>query len=89
MKLVKDKPYREVVNMSINQTLSRTVLTAFTVFLVVFVLFLFGGTAINDFVFVMMLGVVIGTYSSVIVASPIIAVWHKKSGGVAGKPPIR
>jgi len=89
LKLVKDKPYKEIVNMSINQTLSRTVLTAFTVFLVVFVLFLFGGTAINDFVFVMMLGVVIGTYSSVIVASPIIAVWHKKSGGVAGKPPIR
>ncbi len=89
LKLVKDKPYKDIVNMSINQTLSRTVLTAFTVFLVVFILFLFGGTAINDFVFVMMLGVAIGTYSSVVVASPIIAVWHKKVGGVAGKPPIK
>jgi SecD/SecF fusion protein len=86
LKLVKDKPYKEIVNMSINQTLSRTVLTAFTVFIVVFILFLFGGTAINDFVFVMMLGVVIGTYSSVIVASPIIAVWHKKVRGIADRP---
>lgn len=86
LKLVKDKPYKEIVNMSINQTLSRTILTAFTVFIVVFILFLFGGTAINDFVFVMMLGVVIGTYSSVIVASPIIAVWHKKVRGIADRP---
>jgi SecD/SecF fusion protein len=86
LKLVKDKPYKEIVNMSINQTLSRTVLTAFTVFIVVFILFLFGGTAINDFVFVMMLGVAIGTYSSVVVASPIIAVWHKKVRGVADSP---
>ncbi|MHB9138571.1 MAG: protein translocase subunit SecD [Victivallaceae bacterium] len=86
LKLVKDKPYKEIVNMSINQTLSRTVLTAFTVFIVVFILFLFGGTAINDFVFVMMLGVVIGTYSSVVVASPIIAVWHKKVRGIADRP---
>ena len=89
LKLVKDKPYKEIVNMSINQTLSRTVLTAFTVFIVVFILFLFGGTAINDFVFVMMLGVVIGTYSSVIVASPIIAVWHKKVRGIADRPQIK
>jgi SecD/SecF fusion protein len=85
LRLIKDKSYKEIINLSINHTLSRTILTSFTVFLVVFILFLFGGIAINDFVLVMMLGVVIGTYSSVFIASPIIAVWHRKIGGVLGK----
>jgi SecD/SecF fusion protein len=85
LRLIKDQGYQDIINLSINHTLSRTILTSFTVFLVVFVLFLFGGIAINDFVLVMMLGVIIGTYSSVFIASPIIAVWHKKIGGVLGR----
>ncbi len=75
-----DMHYKEVINMSINNTLSRTVLTSLTTLMVLIILFFFGGIAINDFVLVMLLGVIIGTYSSIFVASPIVAYWHKKIG---------
>ena len=75
-----DMRYKEVINMSINNTLSRTILTSLTTLMVLIILFFFGGIAINDFVLVMLLGVVIGTYSSIFVASPIVAYWHKKIG---------
>ncbi len=76
----KNKSYSEIINLSINQTLSRTVLTSLTTLLVLLVLFFKGGVAINDFVFVMLIGVVVGTYSSIFVASPIVAIWHKRIG---------
>lgn len=66
----------EVINTSINQTLSRTILTSFTVFLVVLALYFFGGSVINDFAFVLLVGVVFGTYSSVFIASPLVLVWE-------------
>jgi preprotein translocase subunit SecF len=66
----------DVINYSINQTLSRTILTSFTVFLVVVALFVFGGSVINDFAFVLLIGVVIGTYSSVFIASPLVLLWE-------------
>ncbi len=75
-----DMHYKKVINMSINKTLSRTILTSLTTLLVLIILFFFGGIAINDFVLVMLLGVIIGTYSSIFVASPIVAYWHKKIG---------
>ena len=75
-----DMHYKAVINMSINNTLSRTVLTSLTTLMVLIILFFFGGIAINDFVLVMLLGVIIGTYSSIFVASPIVAYWHKKIG---------
>lgn len=75
-----DMRYKEVINMSINNTLSRTILTSLTTLMVLVILFFFGGIAINDFVLVMLLGVIIGTYSSIFVASPIVAYWHKKIG---------
>ena len=62
----------ENVNLSVNQTLSRTFITSVTTFIVVFVLWLFGGPEIQDFVWVMMLGVLLGTYSSVFLASPMV-----------------
>ena len=65
--------FGEYVDMSVNQTLSRTLITSVTTFIVVFILFIFGGVAINDFVFIMMLGVVLGTYSSVFLAAPTVA----------------
>ena len=80
VELYPNKSYREIVNMSVNETLNRTLLTSITTLLVVLVLFFFGGTAINDFVLVMMLGVIIGTYSSICISSPIVSVWHKKIG---------
>ena len=70
--------YTDVVNLSINQTLSRTLLTSMTVFFCVLSLYLFGGGAINDFALIMLAGVVVGTYSSVFIASAIIVSWHKR-----------
>ncbi len=78
--LVKNKSYKEIINLSINQTLSRTIITSFTVFLVTLIMYAMGGNSMRDFVFVMLVGVVAGTYSSIFVASPIIAVWHKRLG---------
>jgi preprotein translocase SecF subunit len=66
----------DVINTSINQTLSRTILTSLTVFLVVAVLYLFGGEVLRDFAFVLLVGVVTGTYSSVFVAAPVIVDWE-------------
>jgi SecD/SecF fusion protein len=64
---------------SVNQTLSRTVLTSLTTLIVVVVLFIWGGIAINDFVFIMLLGIIVGTYSSMCVAAPTV-VWLRSRG---------
>lgn len=63
------EPPEKVMNIAVNETISRTVITSFTVFLTVLALFLFGGEVIHDFSFTMLVGVVFGTYSSVYVAS--------------------
>ena len=63
---------REMVNLSTNQTLSRTLLTSFTSLLVIVVLYICGGEAIHGFAFALIVGVLTGTYSSVYVASPIL-----------------
>ncbi len=78
LKLLKGKPYAEIANISINQTLSRTLLTSLTTFLTTLVLFLFGGGAIQDFAFALCIGVVVGTYSSTFVATPVMLLWHKE-----------
>ncbi len=70
-RLVKD-PIAEVVNKSINEVLSRTIVTSLTVFLVSLALFFFGGEVIHDFALAMLLGVAVGTYSSVFIASPVV-----------------
>lgn len=62
----------DIINASINETLSRTILTSFTVFLVLLALFFLGGPVIHDFAFALLVGVVIGTYSSIFIASPIV-----------------
>ena len=69
----------QIVNDSINQTLSRTLLTSFTVFLVVLILYIFGGIGVRAFAFTMMIGVLTGTYSSIYIASPIL-VWMERLG---------
>ena len=63
---------RKMVNDSTNQTLSRTLLTSFTVFLVIIVLYIFGGTAMRGLAFALLVGVTTGTYSSIYVAAPIL-----------------
>ncbi len=62
----------KMVNDSVNQTLSRTILTVFTVFIVVFVLYVFGGDGLHSFAFAFLVGVFIGTYSSVYIAAPVL-----------------
>ncbi len=66
------KSLAEIINSSVNETLSRTILTSFTVFLVLLALFFLGGPVIHDFAFALLVGVVIGTYSSIFIASPIV-----------------
>ncbi len=70
------RPFEEVINKSINETLSRTVLTSTTTLIVVLALFILGGGVIHDFAFAMLIGVIVGTYSSVFVASPVLLIWE-------------
>lgn len=72
--------FREVVNEGINQTLSRTILTSLTVFLVLIPLFLFGGSVIHDFAFTLIVGVIVGTYSSIFIASAFVIYWRERKG---------
>ena len=72
LRLVRKKSTTEVVNQSLNEVLSRTVITSLTTFFAAFALYLFGGEVIHDFAFAIMLGITIGTYSSMFVASPIV-----------------
>ena len=78
LKLVKGKSYQEIANLSINQTLSRTVLTSFTTLLTVIMLLIFGGGAVYDFALALFIGIVVGTYSSIFVATPVVLMWHKE-----------
>jgi len=71
----------QLVNNSINEVLSRTIITSLTVVLVLVPLVIFGGDVLHDFSLALLMGVIVGTYSSVFVASPILVVWHVKSGG--------
>ncbi len=67
--------FPEIINRSVNETLSRTILTSGTTLLVVLALFLFGGGVIHNFAFAMLVGIIIGTYSSIFVASPLLIFW--------------
>lgn len=85
--------FSETINRSINQTLSRTIITSGLTWLVVLALFVFGGTALRPFAFVLTVGIVIGTYSSICVASPFLVLWTeflaKRRGATATKVPAR
>ena len=78
VKSLKGSSMESVINQSINDSLSRTIVTSLTTFLVVFILFLVGGEVIHTFSFAMIVGVIIGTYSSIFVASPIVIKMDKK-----------
>lgn len=70
-----------IINRSINETLSRTVLTSGTTLLVVLALFVFGGGVIHNFAFALLIGIIIGTYSSIFVASPVLVYWDEYRKG--------
>lgn len=76
-----NQPLREVINLSVNQTLARTIMTGGSVFLVLWSLFFFGGEAVHDFSRVMLIGVALGTYSSIFVSSAVLLAleeWYQK-----------
>jgi len=68
---------RKIINNSINQTLSRTILTSFTTFIVVLIMYIWGGTGLRGFTFAMLIGIIVGTYSSIAIASPILLLGSK------------
>jgi preprotein translocase subunit SecF len=76
-------PLREIVNEAINQTLSRTLITSGTTFLAMLGLYLFGGEVLRGFAFTMVIGVLIGTYSTIFVACPLVVWWQARSGKAA------
>jgi preprotein translocase subunit SecF len=75
----KNATYDEIVNASVNQTLARSINTSLTTLITLGALYFFGGVTTKDFVLVMILGIAIGTYSSIFFASTLVALWHDKS----------
>ena len=83
-RLLRKEPFAAVVDKSINQTLSRTILTSGLTFLTVLVLFLMGGQVLRAFSFALVVGIVVGTYSSFGIAAPLVVFWNKwRTPGVA------
>ena len=87
IKLMRREKLAEIVNRSINQTLSRTILTAGLTFLTVLALYLFGGEVLHGFSFALVIGILIGTYSSIAIAAPILVAYQEWRSG-RGKTPV-
>jgi preprotein translocase subunit SecF len=89
--LRKGQSLADLVNSSINQTLSRTILTSFTVFISAFILFMFGGEVLHDFAFALVIGVVTGTYSSVAAAALVMdwESWSQARARTSGKVAVK
>ena len=93
LKVLRRETYESIVNTSLNQSLTRTIITSLTTLIVVLILYFFGGSVIHNFAFALIIGVIIGTYSSIFVASPIVIDWELRSQekksralGKLGKP---
>ena len=76
LKFSRREPLETVVNKSVNETLSRTVLTSGLTFVTAVALYLFGGPVLHGFAFCLVVGIIVGTYSSIFIASPILVFWH-------------
>ncbi len=91
LKVLRREVFENIINISINQSLSRTIITSLTTLIVVVVLFFFGGEVIRNFAFALIVGIIVGTYSSIFIASPIVVEWEKrrelKKGRALGKRP--
>lgn len=79
LKIRKKEVFEVTVNNSINETISRTLLTSITTLLVVLTLFFLGGEVIHNFSFALIIGIIVGTYSSIFIASPVLVMWRSKS----------
>ncbi|MFQ5771788.1 MAG: protein translocase subunit SecF, partial [bacterium] len=86
LKVLRRETYESIINTSINQSLSRTIITSLTTMIVVLILYVFGGEVIHNFAFALIVGVVVGTYSSVFIASPIVVEWEKRRELKKGRP---
>jgi len=93
VKMMRRESLSEIVNRSINQTLSRTILTSGLTFLTVLSLYLFGGEVLNGFSFALVIGIIIGTYSSIAVAAPMLVAYQdwrlSRSGRKVGSVPAQ
>lgn len=76
IRLLIKEDFGSIINRSVNETLSRTIITSLTVFFVVLTLFVFGGEVIHDFSFALLIGVIVGSYSTIYVASPMVYEWE-------------
>lgn len=70
----------EIINKSVNEVLSRTIITVLTTFLAAASIFFFGGEVLHDFALALLIGLIVGTYSSIFVASPVLIIWKSKGG---------
>lgn len=80
LRLMRREPFKTIVNRSINQTLSRTILTSGLTFMTVLVLFLMGGQVLRSFSFALVVGILVGTYSSFGIAAPLVVAWNQWRG---------
>ena len=80
--------FRDIINQALNQTLSRTIITSGTVLIATACLYIWGGGVINDFAFAFLVGIVVGTYSSIYIASVIVLWWHKGERPNIGAAPV-
>src|SRR5438132_10886009 len=87
IKLMRRESLSEIVNKSINQTLSRTILTSGLTFLTVLSLYLFGGEVLRGFSFALVIGILIGTYSSIAIAAPMLVAYQDWRAGRSGRRP--
>jgi preprotein translocase subunit SecF len=88
LKLMRREPLESLMNKSVNQTLSRTIMSAGLTFLTVVALFIWGGPVLHSFSFALVCGILVGTYSSVFVASPIVLFWHNWADGRKRTAPV-
>lgn len=88
LKLSRRESFQRLVNLSINQTLSRTILTSGLTLLTALSLYLFGGQVLNGFAFALVVGILVGTYSSVFIASPILIFWQNFVDSRGSKTPV-
>ena len=78
LQLVKNKSYSFIANLAINKTLSRTLLTSITTLITIVMLLIFGGGAVQDFAVALFIGILVGTYSSIFIATPVMLLMQRK-----------
>ncbi|MFC1562992.1 protein translocase subunit SecF [candidate division KSB1 bacterium] len=87
LKALRRENHNFIINKSINEVLNRTIITSLTTLFVIAIVFVFGGEVIHNFAFALLIGIITGTYSSIYIASPIVAIWKEKTEMVKRKRP--